>query len=143
MRGKQPNNRKGGRTMLVYNKLKDEYEKGGYLPFVGIVKWTPEDRSAAVGKFLQIISRPEGEGVKGVHTWNLIGRDTMIVIGWAKSPVSLQKFSASITLGSELSVELCPAIDHFGLQQAFAELETHMPSLSVPKAQATKRKSPK
>jgi hypothetical protein len=130
----KPHNWKGGKTMKVYSEVKDNYEAEGCLPFVGIVTWAPEDRAAAAGKFLQVISRPAGEGVKGVHTWNLIGRDTMIVIGWAKSPVSLQKFSASITLGSKLSIELCPAIDHFGLQKAFTELKTHMPSFSVPEA---------
>ncbi|RPI49993.1 MAG: hypothetical protein EHM49_09135 [Deltaproteobacteria bacterium] len=124
--------------MKVYSDLKETYEREGYLAFVGIVTWAPEDRSGAMDRFFKIISRPEGEGVKGVHTWNLIGRDTMIVIGWARSSVSLQKFSASITLGSKLSIELCPAIDHFGLQEAF---KTYMTSASISKAKAIKRKS--
>jgi Domain of unknown function (DUF3303) len=118
--------------MKVYNELKEKYEAEGYMPFVGIIKWTPEDRSAAIDKFARIYSTPEGEGVKGVHTWNLIGRDTLIVIGWAKSPVSLQKFCTSIIFGTGLTIEVCPAIDHFGLKKAFEELKPHMASISVP-----------
>ena len=47
----------------------------------------------------------------------------MIAIGWTNSPVSLQKFCASITYGSGITMDVCPAIDHFGLTKALGELK--------------------
>jgi hypothetical protein len=110
--------------MLVYNKYKEELEKQGYTPFVAIVKWMPEERPAAITRFSKAFATPEGEGVKGVHTWNLIGRNTMIVIGWMNSPISLQKFCASITFGTALTMDICPAIDHSGLKTALGGLRS-------------------
>jgi hypothetical protein len=111
----------------VYNQLKEEYESGGYLPFVCIIKWTPEEEPAAIKRYSQVFATKEGKGVKGVHTWNLIGRNTMIVIGWTNSSVSLQKFCTSITYGTGISMDVCPAIDHFGLTNALQELASKLP----------------
>jgi hypothetical protein len=60
-----------------------------------------------------------------------MGRDTMIAIGWTNSPISLQKFCASITYGSGITLDVCPAIDHFGLTKALGELKLHMPEMPV------------
>jgi hypothetical protein len=124
--------------MIIYNKLKDEYEAAGYTPFVCIVKWTPEERAAAIATLSQGFETPEGQGVKGVHGWNLIGRNTMILIGWMNSPISLQKFCATITYGTGLSVDICPAIDHLGLKKTLEELKSRLPKIPVPKAAARK-----
>jgi hypothetical protein len=110
--------------MKVYSKLKEEYEKAGYTPFVCIIEWLPHEEAAAIERYLQVFATPEGQGVKGVHTWNLIGRNSMIVIGWMNSPVSLQKFCTSITYGTGISMEVCPAIDHFGLEKALRDLKS-------------------
>lgn len=110
--------------MIVYNELKDKYEAEGYMPFVCIAKWAPQDEAAAINRYFQIYETPEGQGVKGVHTWNLIGRNSMIVIGWMNSPASLQKFCMSITHGTGISVEVSPAIDHFGLEKALRDLKS-------------------
>ncbi len=107
--------------MKVYNDLKDKYEAAGNLPFVAIVEWTPEQRPAAINVFRKLASAREGQGVMGLHTWNLIGRNTMIVIGWTNSAVSLQKFCAAITFGTGLLMEICPAIDQFALDKALRE----------------------
>jgi len=104
--------------MIVYNNYKEDLEKKGYTPFVAIVKWTPEERPTAITRFSKLFSSPEGQGVKGVHTWNLVGRNTMIVIGWMNSPISLQRFCAAITFGSGLTMEIFPAIDQFDLKTA-------------------------
>ena len=109
---------------IVYNKLKEEYEKSGYMPFVCIITWTPEEEPAAIKRYAQIFATPEGKGVKGVHTWNLIGRNSMVVIGWTNSSVSLQKFCTSITYGTGIRMEVCPATDHFGLTKALKELQS-------------------
>jgi hypothetical protein len=106
----------------VYEKIKDELEKEGYTPFVCIIKWPPQDEAAAIERYLQVFKIPEGTGLKGVHTWNLIGRNSMIVIGWMNSTKSLQKFCTSVTYGTSISMEVCPAIDHFGLTEALEEL---------------------
>lgn len=103
---------------IIYGPKKEEYEAAGYMPFVCFVKWTPEERSEVIKRFSQAFDTAEGQGVKGLHTWNLIGRHTMIVIGWTKSHVSLQKFCTSITQGTGISMDICPAIDHFGLREA-------------------------
>jgi hypothetical protein len=107
----------------IFNQLKQEYESKGYMPFVCIIKWSPEEEPAAIRRYSQIFATPEGKGVKGVHTWNLIGRNSMIVIGWTNSPVSLQKFCTSVTFGTGITMEVCPAIDHFGLTLALQELK--------------------
>lgn len=127
----------------IYNHLKEEFEKKGYMPFVCIIKWTPDQRPMVAAKYSQIFVTPEGSGVKGVHTWHLMGRDTMIVIGWTNSPVSLQKFCASITYGTGITMDVCPAIDHFGLTQALGELKSRFPEIHVPKAETPKNKNPK
>lgn len=110
----------------VYDKVKEEYEKAGYTPFVCFVKWTPETRQAAIATLLRGFDTPEGEGVKGVHGWDLIGRNTMILIGWMNSPISLQKFCASITYETGLSVDVCPAIDHISLREVLVELRSRL-----------------
>jgi hypothetical protein len=101
------------------------------MPFVCFVKWMPEERSEVIKRFSQVFDTPEGHGVKGLHAWNLIGRHTMIVIGWTKSHVSLQKFCTSITHGTGISMDICPAIDQFGLREALGlkagELESKTP----------------
>lgn len=107
----------------VYSHLKEEYEANGYTPFVCIIKWKPEEEPAAINRYTKVFATPEGQGVKGVHTWNLIGRNTMIVIGWMNSAVSLQKFCTSVTHGTGISMEVCPAIDHFGLEKALGDLK--------------------
>lgn len=110
--------------MIVYNDLKEKYEKAGFMPFVCIIKWKPEEEPAAIDRYSRIFATPEGKGVKGVHTWNLIGRNSMIVIGWTNSPVSLQKFCTSVTYGTGISMDVCPAIDHFDLTKALLELKS-------------------
>jgi hypothetical protein len=118
------NFRKGADTMAkVYNELKEQYEEAGYAPFVCIIDWPPESEVAAIERYSLIFNTPEGSGVKGVHTWNLIGRNSMIAIGWTNSPVSLQKFCTSVTYGTDITMEVCPAIDHEGLTQALDELK--------------------
>lgn len=109
--------------MKVYSKVKGEYEKAGYTPFVCIIKWLPQEEAAAIDRYLRVFKTPEGEGVKGVHAWNLIGRNSMIVIGWMNSSESLQKFCTSITFGTGISMEVCPAVDHFGLEKALRALK--------------------
>jgi hypothetical protein len=110
--------------MKVYNELKKEYEAKGFTPFVCLIKWPPLEEAAAIKRYLKIFATPEGEGIRGVHAWNLIGRNSMIVIGWMNSAVSLQKFCTSITIGTGISMEVCPAVDHFGLEKALKELES-------------------
>jgi hypothetical protein len=112
---------------LVYGKMKEELEKAGYTPFVCFVKWTPETREAAIATLSRGFDTPEGEGVKGVHGWDLIGRNTMILIGWMNSPISLQKFCASITYGTGLTIDVGPAIDHLGLKEMLGELRSRLP----------------
>jgi hypothetical protein len=107
----------------IYNELKKEYESAGYLPFVCLIEWPPEEEPTAIERYARIFSLPEGKGVKGVHTWNLIGRNTMIAIGWTNSPVSLQKFCTAITYGTAITMEVCPAVDHFGLTEALLDLK--------------------
>ena len=107
----------------VYTELKNEWEQKGYTPFVCIIKWPPQDEAAAIARYLQVFKIPEGKGLKGVHTWNLIGRNSMIVIGWMNSAKSLQKFCTSVTYGTGISMEVCPAIDHFGLTEALEEIK--------------------
>jgi hypothetical protein len=107
----------------VYNKLKDEYEKSGFLPFVCIIEWPPMSEPAAIERYSKIFNTSEGSGVKGVHTWNLIGRSSMIAIGWTNSSISLQKFCTSVTYGTDISMEVCPAVCHEGLTTALAELK--------------------
>lgn len=114
----------------IYNELKKEYEDAGYLPFVGIIKWPPEDEPAAIQRYSYIFSVPEGEGVKGVHTWNLIGKNTLVVIGWANSAVSLQKFCTSVTYGTRITIDIGAAVDHFGLTQALDELKSQVAYMS-------------
>lgn len=106
----------------VYNRLTNALEGKGYTPFVCIIKWKPEDETVAIDRYLQVFKIPEGKGLKGVHTWNLIGKNSMIVIGWMNSSKSLQKFCTSVTYGTGISMEVCPAIDHFGLTEALEEL---------------------
>ena len=110
---------------IVYEKLKNELEERGYTPFVCIIKWLPQDEATAIDRYLQVFNIREGEGLKGVHTWNLIGRNSMIVIGWMNSAKSLQKFCTSVTYGTGISMEVCPAIDHFGLTEALTELKDY------------------
>ena len=78
--------------------------------------------------------------MKGLHTWNLIGRNTMIVIGWSNSAVSLQKFCAAITFGTGLLMEICPAIDQIGLQKALREVRS-LPEGPAAKAQSRGKKT--
>jgi hypothetical protein len=128
---------------IIYNPKKDEYEKAGYIPFVCIIKWEPEDRPAAIKKLFQVFDTPEGQGIKGIHGWNLIGRNTLILIGWTNSIISLQKFHTSSTYGTGLSMDFCPAIDHFGLRKALEELQSNLPDIPFSKAGARERKPPK
>jgi hypothetical protein len=130
---------KGGMTMRVYNELKDQYEKAGYTPFICIVKWTPEQETTFLDRWSKLYATPEGEGIKGVHTWNLIGRNTLFFIGWMNSHVSLQKFCTSITHGTGLNIDVCPAIDHFDMKKALKELKSLLPNIPVPKKAGGKR----
>ena len=110
----------------IYNQLKIDYENNGYLPFVCIIEWPPESEAAAIERYAMIFNTPEGKGVKGVHAWNLIGRSTMIVIGWTNSQISLQKFCTAVTYGTDIRMDVCPAIDHDGLMQALSELRNQL-----------------
>ena len=112
--------------MKVYDKIKEEYEKVNYTPFVCIIGWKPEEEVKAIERYLKVFATPGGEGVKGVHVWNLIGKNSMVVIGWMNSPVSLQKFCTSITYGTSISMDVSPAIDHFGLEKALKELKPRL-----------------
>lgn len=107
----------------IYNELRDKYEEEGYLPFVCIIEWAPESELIAIQRYTKVFETPEGKGVKGVHTWNLIGRNTMIAIGWTNSPVSLQKFCTAVTYGTDIRMDICPAIDHENLMQALKEVK--------------------
>ncbi len=95
----------------------------GWLPFVAIVKWPPEQKAAAIAKFYQAFPSADSEGLRGTHAWNLIGRNTMIVIGWTNSEAALEKFSVFFTLGTGLTMEVCPAIDHETLRNALKEFQ--------------------
>jgi len=107
----------------IYKQIKDDYEKNGYLPFVCIITWPPESEAVAIERYLDVFKIPEGKGIKGLHTWNLIGRNTMLAIGWTNSPVSLQKFCTAVTYGTNICMDVCPAIDHDSLTHALTELK--------------------
>ena len=115
---------------------RDELEANGYTPFVCTIKWAPEEEPTFFSRFCKSYDTPEGEGVKGVHTWNLIGRNTMIIIGWMNSNVSLQKFCTSITYGTGITIEASPATDHVGLAEALKGLRSRFPEIPVPKLAA-------
>ena len=119
--------------MNVYNGKKEEYEAEGYTPFVCFVKWTPEQEIEFLTRWSELYSTPEGKGIKGVHTWYLIGRNTLLFIGWMNSAVSLQKFCTSITYKTGFSIDVCPAIEHFGMKKALKELKRRLPKIPVPK----------
>ena len=127
----------------IYNSKKEELEAAGYTPFVCIVKWTPEEETTFWERWSQLYTTPEGEGVKGIHTWNLIGKNTMLFIGWMNSAISLQKFCTSITYETHLSIDVCPAIDHFALRKALEELKSRFPKIPVPKVAAPKSRASK
>ena len=118
----------------VYNELKTQYEGDGYMPFVGIIEWPSESEPAAIERYIQVFNTPEGQGVKGVHTWRLIGRPMMVAIGWTNSQISLQKFYSAVTLGTDIIMELNLAIDHEDLITALQAFE---------KRAGTKRRSSK
>jgi hypothetical protein len=128
---------------IIYNSKKDEYEAKGYTPFVCIVKWAPEEEPTFLARFSRLYTTPEGQGVKGLHGWNLIGRNTMLLIAWMNSSVSFQKFCTSITYGTGITIEACPAIDHFGLKKALEELKSRLPKIPVPKVAARKSRASK
>ena len=113
--------------MKVYNEIVEGWKDKGYVPFVAIVEWPAEERAAAIAKFQQVAfssadSDPDSKEVlKGIHAWNLIGRNTMIVIGWTNSAAALQEFSIRFTLGTALTMEICPAIDHESLANILAK----------------------
>lgn len=122
----------------IYSDLKAEYEGRGYMPFVCLVTWTPEGRPAAIKRFCEFFPQEcekevqEGKGIQGLHIWNLIGRDTMIVIGWANSPVRLQRFCESLSFGTDISLDVCPVIDHVGLTTALIDVKSFLPDIPVP-----------
>jgi len=128
---------------LMYNSRKGELEDAGYTPFVLTVKWTTEQEETFLERWCELYVKPEGEGVKGIHTWNLIGRNTLLFIGWMNSAVSLQKLVTSITYGTNLTVDVCPAIDHFALRQALEELGSRFDDIPVPKEAARKSRASK
>lgn len=107
----------------IYNQIKEDYEKKGYLPFVCIIEWPSESEATAIERYLKVFKTPEGKGVKGVHTWNLIGRNMMLAIGWTNSPVSLQKFCTAVTYGTNIRMDVCPAIDHDSLTRVLTEFK--------------------
>jgi len=133
----------------IYSHLKEQLERKDYMPFVCLVKWTPEGRPAAIKRFCEFFPQEckeeekEGKGVQGLHIWNLMGRDTLIVIVWAKSPVSLQRFCESLTFGTDISMDVCPAIDQVGLTNALIEAKSFLPNIPVSKARARASKTPK
>jgi hypothetical protein len=106
--------------MLVYKEMVGDWAKE-YVPFVAIVEWPPEERGTAIAKFYEAFPSADREGLKGTHAWNLIGRNTMIVIGWANSAAALQEFHMRFTMGTRLTMEICPAIDHDSLLKALAK----------------------
>lgn len=110
----------------VYNEIKKQLEDEGFLPFVGIAEWPPGSESRVIERHALIFNTKEGAGVKGVHTWNLIGRNKMVVIGWTNSPVSLQKFCTSVTYNSDIRLEVSPAIDHDKLMEAITAINQRM-----------------
>jgi len=128
---------------LMYLPKKDEYEAKGYTPFVCIVKWAPEEEPTFLARFSRLYTTAEGHGVKGLHGWNLIGRNTMLFIIWMNSSVSLQKFCTSFTYGTGITIDACPAIDHFGLKKALEELKSRLPKIPVPKVAARKSRASK
>ena len=133
----------------IYSPLKEEYERNGYMPFVCLVKWTPEGRLEAIKRFCEFFPQAckegeqEGKGVLGLHIWNLIGRDNMIVIGWSNSPVGLQRFCESLSFGTDISIDVCPVIDQAGLTKALIEVKSSLPDMPVPNARARAKKPPK
>ncbi len=110
-----------------------------YTPFVCILNWPPQGRSAAISKFLEVYKtidefEDKGKdrtwmgGIRGLHGWRLMGRDTMILIGWYYDVKELQKFCTRLTLGTDITVDVCPAIDHIMLREAFKELMVALPN---------------
>jgi hypothetical protein len=67
----------------------------------------------------------------------------MILIRWTNSPISLQKFCTSSTYGTGISMDICPAIDHFVLRRVLEELQSNLPNIPFSKAEARERKTPK
>jgi hypothetical protein len=107
--------------MLVYKETVQGWRKEGYVPFVAIVEWPPQERAAAIAKFYEAFPSADREGLRGVHAWNLIGRNTMIVIAWTNSAAALEEFSLRFTMGTGLTMEICPAIDHESLVKALGK----------------------
>ena len=134
----------------IYSDLKEEYEGQGYMPLICLVKWSPEGRQEAIKRFCEFLPREceeqqERKTLQGLHIWNLIGRDTMIVIAWTNSPAGLQRFCESMTFGTDITMDVCPAIDHVGLTMVLSEIEGLAPDMPVSKgrAQAAKRRKAK
>ena len=129
----------------LYNALKKQYEEEGYMPFVCIIKWPPDQRLVVADKYSHVFARHEDndKGLVGLHTWNLMGKDTMIAIGWTNSPIVLQKFCASITIGTCITMDVCFAIDHFGLTEALGQLEHRFPEIPGAKAGKSESKTTK
>ena len=110
-----------------------------YKAFVCILNWPPQGRSAVIKKFLEVFKiieefEKKGKdpkwmgGIRGLHGWRLMGRDTMILIGWYYDAKELQKFCTRLTFGTDITLDVSPAIDHVMLGEAFKELAGTLPN---------------
>jgi hypothetical protein len=103
--------KKGARTMALYLELLKKHKNKKENPFVATVTWEPGDNDEAAKRFRQIIDNLGDFGILDGHGWYLVGKRTMIVIGFTADSMNIERFSLFMTLGTNIKVEPSYTVD--------------------------------
>ncbi|MBW2285698.1 MAG: hypothetical protein JRF65_14015 [Deltaproteobacteria bacterium] len=105
----------------LYNRLRKE----GHFPFVVMFSWDFEQDAEAVDKLGNIFDKlPEGIPRDGVQAFYLTGARSMVVSGYTKSPVQLQRFCSAMTFQSAIEADVFHAVEVHELMGFTRELAT-------------------
>jgi hypothetical protein len=103
--------KKGARTMALYLELLKKHKNNKENPFIATVTWEPGDNFEAAKRFRKIINNLGDFGILDGHAWYLVGKRTMLVIGFTDDSMNIEKFSLFMTLGTNIKVEPSYIVD--------------------------------
>ena len=96
--------------------------KDGYYRFVAIFTWTGQEDKVVLERLKPYIGHnlpPEmGIDPETFQTYYLTGERTHLAIGYAKSALGLQKFTASVGYGTNIQVKVYHAVEGWEMAEA-------------------------
>jgi len=94
-----------------YQEQITDLMEDGYNPFVILFSWDFEADKEATLKMNNLHEKFEEMGIQYGEGWYLTGNRTMIVLGYVRSNIELQKLCLSVTYDTPIQADVYHAID--------------------------------